>query len=97
MVAKLCSRSQGQPEPGVRSAAMISRSREMSREGVIERPIVNGGGAAPAEAVCGRPPLGGRSHLRGTRHAPTHHGDSHKVYYGIFSGDVSLDLPNRYG
>ena len=33
MVAKLCARSQGQPEPGVRSAAMISIRRAMSREG----------------------------------------------------------------
>ncbi len=30
---KFCSRSHGQPLPGVRSAAMISMSREMSREG----------------------------------------------------------------
>src|SRR5882762_5489843 len=35
MVAKFCSRSQGQPVPGVRSAAMISSRREMSREGRI--------------------------------------------------------------
>src|SRR4051812_3777059 len=34
MVAKSCSRSQGQPEPGVRSAAMIASRRAMSREGV---------------------------------------------------------------
>src|SRR5262245_36746286 len=33
MVAKLCSRSHGQPEPGVRSAAMMSIRAEMSREG----------------------------------------------------------------
>ena len=33
MVWKVCSRSQGQPLPGVRSAAMISISRAMSREG----------------------------------------------------------------
>src|SRR5205814_8956443 len=37
MVAKFCSRSQGQPEPGVRSAAMISIRREISREGRICR------------------------------------------------------------
>src|SRR3954454_5336238 len=35
MVAKFCWRSQGQPVTGVRSAAMISIRREMSREGVI--------------------------------------------------------------
>src|SRR5262249_56119829 len=35
MVSKVCSRSHGQPVPGVRSAAMISMSRAMSREGVI--------------------------------------------------------------
>ena len=35
MVAKFCSRSHGQPVPGVRSAAMISISRLMSREGVM--------------------------------------------------------------
>ena len=31
---EICSRSQGQPVPGVRSAAMISSNREMSEEGV---------------------------------------------------------------
>src|SRR5689334_10317712 len=35
MVAKLCSRSHGQPEPGVRSAAMISRRAAMSRDGFM--------------------------------------------------------------
>src|ERR1700678_79523 len=35
MVAKVCSRSHGQPVFGVRSAAMISRRRSMSREGVM--------------------------------------------------------------
>ena len=35
MVAKFCSRSHGQPVPGVRSAAMISSSRAMSREGFM--------------------------------------------------------------
>src|SRR5262249_17258042 len=37
MVSKLCCRSHGHPVPGVRSAAMISISRAMSREGVIAR------------------------------------------------------------
>src|SRR6202790_4424114 len=36
MVAKSCSRSQGHPVPGVRSIAMISSRREISREGVME-------------------------------------------------------------
>ncbi len=36
MVAKFCSRSQGQPLPGVRSAAMISINRAMSRDGFKE-------------------------------------------------------------
>src|SRR5262245_7461006 len=35
MVAKLCSRSQGQPEPGVRSAAMMASRSLMSREGFM--------------------------------------------------------------
>src|SRR6516164_3108863 len=35
MVAKFCTRSHGQPVLGVRSAAMISIRRLMSREGVI--------------------------------------------------------------
>src|SRR3954453_14193314 len=34
MVEKFCSRSQGHPVTGVRSAAMISSSRAMSREGL---------------------------------------------------------------
>src|SRR6185503_10843660 len=33
MVSNDCSRSHGQPEPGVRSAAMISMRRPMSRDG----------------------------------------------------------------
>src|SRR5437588_566705 len=37
MVSKLCCRSHGHPVPWVRSAAMISISRAMSREGVIAR------------------------------------------------------------
>src|SRR6267143_1575435 len=35
MVAKFCSRSHGQPLPGVRSVVMISIRREISREGVM--------------------------------------------------------------
>src|SRR3954466_11916518 len=35
MVEKSCSRSHGQPLPGVRSRAMMSSRREISREGVI--------------------------------------------------------------
>src|SRR4051794_15463635 len=35
MVAKSCSRSHGQPVPGVRNAAMISMSRAMLRAGSI--------------------------------------------------------------
>ena len=55
MVAKFCSRSQGQPVTGVRSAAMISIRREMSREGVIAgqspdlvRPYAKSGPPFPA-------------------------------------------------
>src|SRR5471032_3210040 len=36
MLAKSCSRSQGQPVSGVRSVAMISSRREISREGVMK-------------------------------------------------------------
>ena len=36
MVAKFCSKSHGQPVFGVRSAAMISISRAISREGVMK-------------------------------------------------------------
>src|SRR5262245_65152296 len=42
MVSKVCSRSHGQPVPGVRNAAMISSSRVMSREGVITRSTTEG-------------------------------------------------------
>src|SRR6267142_1581716 len=41
MVAKFCCRSHGQPVPGVRSAAMMSRSRTISREGVMDRTAEN--------------------------------------------------------
>src|SRR5262245_30736795 len=43
MVAKLCSRSHGQPLPGVRSAAMMSMSRAMSRDGVMGHTCRDGG------------------------------------------------------
>src|SRR5262245_52544163 len=36
MVPKFCSRSHGQPLPGVRNAAMISSSRVMSRDASID-------------------------------------------------------------
>src|SRR5262244_3561609 len=52
MVAKLCSRSHGQPEPGVRSAAMMSISTEMSREGFM--PASYQTGQAGATAGAGR-------------------------------------------
>src|SRR5262245_48552317 len=42
MLSKVCSRSHGQPVPGVRNAAMISSSRVMSREGVITRSTTEG-------------------------------------------------------
>jgi hypothetical protein len=38
MVAKFCAKSHGHPVPGVRSIAMISMSRAMSREGVTVMP-----------------------------------------------------------
>src|SRR6516165_9684256 len=42
MVPKVCCKSHGQPVPGVRSAAMISSSRAISREGVIARSTTEG-------------------------------------------------------
>src|SRR3981081_1845134 len=44
MVAKSCSRSQGQPVPGVRSLAMISSRREISRAGVSMHQAGRSGG-----------------------------------------------------
>ena len=41
---KFCSRSHGQPLPGVRSAAMISSKPEISREGVMMHRSVGGTG-----------------------------------------------------
>src|ERR1700688_40490 len=40
MVAKFCSKSQGQPVLGVRNAAMIASRRPISREGVITRILI---------------------------------------------------------
>src|SRR5215831_2725501 len=72
MVAKFCSRSHGQPLPGVRSAAMISSSREISRDGFTERCCCS---RETSETVAkqrtSRDPAGSL-----TRH-------SHKTYYGI--------------
>src|SRR5205823_12916149 len=82
MVEKFCSRSQGQPVPEVRSAAMISRSRPMSREGFIPPNLTN---------PCGRVGCVGRTRTRETFHSafakdPAAQGstaNSHKTYYGI--------------
>src|SRR5690242_14760381 len=57
MVAKFCSRSQGHPVFGVRSAAMISRRRERSREGVIAR-IPNGSALPKRNDQCGASRIG---------------------------------------
>ena len=55
MVRKLCSRSQGQPVPGVRSAAMISMRRAMSREGFMRsRPLTAGDGSGYVRGVVSR-------------------------------------------
>src|SRR5579872_406216 len=56
MVEKFCSRSQGQPVFGVRSAAMISRSRSISREGVIQGILIGSrrSDANLSEAKSGR-------------------------------------------
>src|SRR6516165_1975447 len=50
MVSKVCSRSHGQPLPGVRSAAMISSSRAMSREGVIAGSTAGADNSGPYNA-----------------------------------------------
>src|SRR5207244_3731557 len=69
MVAKFCSRSHGQPVTGVRSAAMISISREISREGVMRHQDFRGPGFMPQRAgrsqwnavkPCRFPPIGAR-------------------------------------
>src|SRR4030081_703443 len=51
MDAKSCSRSQGQPVPGVRSLAMISSRREISREGVIMHQAWNSSGLYDARRL----------------------------------------------
>src|SRR5208283_4696067 len=45
MVAKFCAKSHGHPFCGVRSAAMMSRSRPISREGVM----------GDSRIACGKP------------------------------------------
>src|ERR1700688_3020715 len=78
MVRKFCSRSHGQPEPGVRSAAMISISRAISREGFTGWGLIAAGN-------------GDRS--KGYLRSRLWIADSHKTYYGIYTGDVSLGIP----
>src|SRR5262249_41434675 len=56
MVSKVCSRSHGQPVPAVRSAAMISMSRAMSREGVIARSTTEGTRTADHTMLAARCP-----------------------------------------
>src|SRR6478752_3108557 len=71
MVAKLCARSQGQPEPGVRNAAMISSRRARSREGFTDRAY---GLRRRERRHCSKPRAWWRTAIP----------DSHKRYYGIF-------------
>src|SRR5438874_12310462 len=94
MVAKFCSRSQGQPVPGVRNAAMISMSRPMSRDGVMghpkndRRPYQSAIAAAtgPAARNLWIAKWSAASHqFRNGRTCPDRPArDSHKRYYGIF-------------
>src|ERR1700693_4813867 len=71
IVSKLCSRSHGQPLPGVRSAAISSSSRAMSREGFMSR----------SRGFASRPPgFGPPNAAAGARSS-----DSHKRYYGTFA------------
>ena len=53
---EVCSRSQGQPLPGVRSAAMISISRAMSREGFTGLGLVAAGKTDRSKARPGPRP-----------------------------------------
>src|SRR4051794_6995352 len=53
MVEKSCCRSHGQPVPGVRSCAMISSRREMSREGVMAHRSLEGSGLYAASGGSG--------------------------------------------
>src|ERR1700709_616991 len=73
MVAKFCSRSHGQPLPGVRSVAMISSKRKISREGVIVHLAWRRLGFMPQDARPSQrnepeglrfPPIGGRHRPR---------------------------------
>ena len=51
-LAKFCSRSHGQPLPGVRSAAMISSRPEISREGFMLHRCVRGSGPGMPQDVA---------------------------------------------
>src|ERR1700722_9159319 len=55
MLAKSCSRSQGQPVLGVRNAAMIASRRPISREGVITR-ILTGSRTSHADLIRAEKP-----------------------------------------
>src|SRR5690348_11791207 len=81
MVAKLCARSQGQPEPGVRNAAMISSRRAMSREGFTDRAY---GLWRRERRHCNKPRAWRRTAIP----------DSHKRYYGIFAL-IQIEQINR--
>src|ERR1700688_2700346 len=71
IVSNRCSRSQGQPLPGVRSAAISSSKRAMSREGVMSR----------SRGFASRPP----SFRPPNPRAAARSSDSHKRYYGTFT------------
>src|SRR3989442_15774883 len=95
MDEKLCSRSQGQPEPGVRSAPMISIRRAISREGFIRwfrggfpRQPYQSGFAAAITGQCRRfevpTVVAARSFRNFKSKAALEYFHSHKRYYGIF-------------
>src|ERR1700730_17966910 len=93
MLEKSCSRSQGHPVPGVRSAAMISMRRAMSREGVMRAPdrriSRRGRRSTDYHALARR--RDGRF-TAGAGHAASDTFNSHKTYYGTFIGEVTLDM-----
>src|SRR3990170_5602726 len=106
MVANVCSRSHGQPLPGVRRAAMISISPQMFRDGVIAATSeVRGHGTKRAlprrprapgtrgqrSFAAGRPDHArGAAAARAPRLAAEGTRDSHKRYYGIIIPVSSL-------
>src|SRR5271166_5201188 len=92
MLAKSCVRSHGHPVPGVRSAAIISISRWISRAGVMPG-SGRRGGSSPAGSSPASMASPGLDELRW--HKPVRPGDELRIRVRVLAAERSRSKPDR--